>query len=199
MTSLTAICVFCGSSDDIAAEYLTAARRMGSAIARRGATLVYGGGGTGLMGAVANGALAEGGRVIGVLTEQFDTPVLRHPDLSERRVAATMHERQRQMGEMSDAFVALPGGFGTLGELFEVLCWAQIGLHDRPIGLLNTRGYYDRLLSAIQHARDEGFIYNEHDGLYCWETDPDALLKRMDSYRPPAGLDRWMTREGGER
>lgn len=193
---LASVCVFCGSSDSVAAEYLEAARRTGATIARRGATLVYGGGGTGLMGALADGVLEGGGRVVGVLTEQFNTPVLRHARLSERRVVATMHERKAMMADLSEGFIALPGGFGTFEELFEILCWAQLGLHDRPIGLLNTRGYFAPLMATIDHARQEGFIYNEHDGLYLSEAEPEALLDRMDDFRPPGGLERWLTRDG---
>lgn len=192
---LASVCVFCGSSDDVDHAYLDAARRTGEAIAGRGATLIYGGGGTGLMGALADAALASGGHVVGILTEQFDTPVLRHPRLSERRVVATMHERKAMMSDLSGGFIALPGGFGTFEELFEVLCWAQLGLHARPIGLLNTRGYYDPLMATIDHARREGFIYNEHDGLYFSEAEPEALLDRMASFRPPEGLERWLTRD----
>jgi hypothetical protein len=192
MASLTQICVFCGSSDSVAAEYLEAAHRMGGAIARRGATLIYGGGGTGMMGRLADGALEAGGVVIGILTEQFDTPALRHARLTERRVVPTMHQRKAMMGELSHAFLALPGGFGTLEELFEVLCWAQLGLHQRPIGLLNTRGYYDPLLTAIQRARADGFIYQEHHDLFFTEPEPEALLDRLDGYRPPPGLERWL-------
>lgn len=195
---LASLCVFCGSSDDVAREYLEAAGRIGAAIARRGTALVYGGGGTGLMGALANGALEAGGQVIGVLTEQFDTPVLRHASLSERRVVPTMHERKALMSELSDGFVALPGGFGTFEELFEILCWAQLGIHARPIGLLNTRSYFEPLLAMIEHARAEGFINNEHNGLYSIDADPEALLDRLAGYRAPAGLDRWLTRGGGE-
>lgn len=197
--SLASVCVFCGSSDNVAPEYLEAARQTGSAVARSGATLVYGGGGTGLMGALADAALEAGGKVVGVLTEQFDTPVLRHAGLVDRRVVPTMHERKALMSELSEAFVALPGGFGTFEELFEVLCWAQLGIHARPIGLLNTRRYFDPLLAAIEHARLEGFIYNEHNGLYFSETEPDVLLQRLSAYRPPFGLDRWLTREGDDR
>ena len=185
------VCVFCGSSAEVSAGYLAAAGWMGEAIARRGWKLVYGGGGTGMMGALADGALRAGGAVLGVLTEQFDTPALRYPSLTECRVVPTMHERKMLMTDLSDAFVAMPGGFGTFDELFEVLCLAQLRIHQRPIGLLNTLGYYDPLLAAIQHARAEGFIYGEHDGLLVTETEPDALLDRLARYRPPLGLERW--------
>ena len=191
-TALSRVCVFCGSSDEVASAYLEAARAMGQALAERGLTLVYGGGGTGMMGRLADGALGTGGRVIGILTEQFDTPVLRHPRLTEKRVVPTMHQRKAMMAELSQAFVALPGGFGTLEELFEVLCWAQLGLHQRPIGLLNLGGYYDPLLAAIQRARDEGFIYREHHGLFVTEAAPEALLERLGEFKSPAGPERWL-------
>jgi uncharacterized protein (TIGR00730 family) len=186
------ICVFCGSSDDVAPVYLETAHAVGAAVARRGRTLVYGGGGTGMMGRLADGALASGGQVIGILTEQFDTPALRHARLTEKRVVPTMHQRKAMMAELSDAFLALPGGFGTLEELFEVLCWAQLGLHQRPIGLLNTGGYYDPLLAAIEQARREGFIYQEHQELFFTAGSPDELLDRIEAYQPPAGLERWL-------
>ena len=186
------VCVFCGSSDEVAPRYLEAAREMGRAVARRGMTLVYGGGGTGMMGRLADGALEAGGQVIGILTDQFDTPALRHARLTEKRVVPTMHQRKAMMAELSEAFLALPGGFGTLEELFELLCWAQLGLHQRPIGLLNLGGYYDPLLAAIQRARDEGFIYQEHHALFFTAAAPEALLDLLAGYRPPAGLERWL-------
>lgn len=186
------VCVFCGSSAQVAPAYLEAAHAMGRAIARRGLTLVYGGGGTGMMRAVADGVLESGGAVIGVLTEQFDTPAVRHPNLSERHVVATMHQRKALMSDLSGAFVALPGGLGTLEELFEVLCWAQLRIHQRPIGLLNLNGFYDPLLAALQRARDEGFIFDEHQQLLQTAGDPETLLDRLASYRPPDGLERWL-------
>jgi uncharacterized protein (TIGR00730 family) len=186
------VCVFCGSSDEVAPVYLETAHALGRALALRGMTLVYGGGGTGMMGRLADGALQAGGHVIGVLTEQFDTPALRHAVLSEKRVVPTMHQRKALMAELSEAFLALPGGFGTLEELFEVLCWAQLGLHRRPIGLLNSGGYYDPLLATIQRARDEGFIYQEHHELFFTAATPEALLDLIDEYRPPSGLERWL-------
>jgi uncharacterized protein (TIGR00730 family) len=191
-TTLSHVCVFCGSSDEVAPSYLEAARGMGRSVAQRGLTLVYGGGGTGMMGRLADGALENGGRVLGILTEQFDTPALRHPRLTEKRVVPTMHQRKAMMAELSQAFVALPGGFGTLEELFEVLCWAQLGLHQRPIGLLNLGGYYDPLLATIQRARDEGFIYREHHGLFVTESAPEPLLDRLEEFEPPVGLERWL-------
>ncbi len=195
---LTSVCVFCGSSDGVADEYLRAARAMGAALAARGARLVYGGGGTGLMREVADGALAAGGEVVGIITRQLDTPELRHPGLTELQVVATMHERKALMASLSDGFLALPGGIGTFEEFFEILAWAQLGIHQRPIGLLDTLGYYRPLRAALDHARQEGFIYREHGDLFVSETEPEALLDRMQAYRSPSGLKRWLTREESE-
>lgn len=188
------VCVFCGSSDGVAEPYLQAARAMGQTLARRGLTLIYGGGGTGLMGALADGALDLGGHVIGIMPRLFDTPELRHGRLKDLRVVDSMHERKAGMIDLSQAFVALPGGFGTLEELFEVLTWAQIGLHACPVGLLSLNGYYDSLLAWMDRAAVEGFIYPEHRGLFVYAEQPEALLDRLADYRPPAGLERWMTR-----
>jgi uncharacterized protein (TIGR00730 family) len=196
---IESVCVFCGSSDNVPSVYLQAADAMGRAIARRGVTLVYGGGGTGLMGAVADAALAEGGRVVGILPRLFDSPVLRHGRLSELRVVDSMHERKAMMVEVSQGFVALPGGFGTLEELFEVLTWAQIGLHHRPVGLLNANDYFGDLLRWMERAAADGFIYPEHQGLYVWASEPEALLEGLESYRRPEGLERWMTRTEADR
>jgi len=188
------VCVFCGSSDKVSPAYVQVAVDMGRAIARRGLSLVYGGGGTGLMGALADGALAEGGHVIGVLPRLFDSPALRHAGLAELRLVDSMHERKAMMVEISHAFVALPGGFGTLEELFEVLTWAQIGLHQRPVGLLNAQAYFAPLLEWMEHAAAEGFIYPEHRSLYVSANEPDALLDRLNGFERPEGLERWMTR-----
>src|SRR4030042_3204945 len=147
------ICVYCGSSEKMDGEYLQAAREMGVAIARRGFSLAYGAGCTGMMGAVANGALEVGGEVIGVIPKMFNTPVLMHTGLSRLEIVDSMHTRKQRLGDISDAFIALPGGYGTFEELFEVLTWAQIGLHRKPVGMLNAQHYFDPLLAAIEHAR----------------------------------------------
>lgn len=195
MNSIKTVCVFCGSSDRIQEPYLEAARKMGHAIANRGLTIVYGGGGTGLMGALADSALEDGSKVIGVLPKTFNNPVLAHQYLSELIIVETMHERKAKMIDLADAFIALPGGFGTLEELFEILTWAQIGLHAHPVGILNTNAYFDPLLALIEHARSEGFIYDEHRSLLINEVDPNNLLNKMTSYNPPTNLDRWVNRE----
>jgi hypothetical protein len=188
------VVVYCGSSDRIQPAYLEAARATGRAIAGQGLTLVYGGGGTGMMGAVADAALLAGGRVVGIIPEQFNNPTLAHAGLSELRVVDSMHTRKAQMAAEADAFLALPGGFGTLEELLEILTWAQIGLHRRPVGLLNTLGYFDLLLAFFTKAQAEGFIYSEHKELLVSEAEPEQLLARLAAYTPPAGLERWWQR-----
>lgn len=192
---MKSICVYCGSADRLRPEYLSAARRMGAAIAARGLELVFGGGKTGLMGAVADGALESGGRVTGVIPGYFNTPQLAHGGLTRMEVVETIHQRKARMVELADAFIALPGGYGTLEEFFEVLTWAQIGLHRKPIGLLNARGYYDPLLAMIEHVRAEGFIYAEHTGLFSAAEQPEALLAALENHIPPEGLEKWVERD----
>jgi uncharacterized protein (TIGR00730 family) len=168
---------------------------MGATLAQRGLKLVYGAGCTGLMGALAEGALQAGGEVTGVIPTYFNTPQLVHKSLTSLEIVDTIHQRKARLAELADAFIALPGGFGTLEEFFEILTWAQIGLHDKPVGLLNTQHYYDPLLSFIQQAHSEGFIYDEHRSLLSCAALPDELLDALAAYHPPAGLERWMTRE----
>jgi uncharacterized protein (TIGR00730 family) len=188
------ICVYCGSSDKVPEVYLEAARQVGAEIAKRGLQLIYGAGGTGLMGALADAAMAGGGEVLGITPKAFNTPQLVHPSLTKIEVFDGMHQRKARMAELADAFVALPGGFGTLEELFEILTWAQIGLHAKPVGLLNTNGYFDRLLAFLDHVRAEGFIYAEHRGLYSHADTPASLLDILAAYQPPEGLERWVQR-----
>jgi hypothetical protein len=192
---MNSICVYCGSADNLRPEYLQAASQMGAAIARRGLELWYGAGGTGLMGAVANGALQAGGQVVGVIPEIFNTPRLAHMGLTRLEVVASMHERKQRLAQAADSFVALPGGYGTFEELFEILTWSQIGLHQKPVGLLNVLGYFDPLLTLVEHARSEGFIYAEHRALLIHADTPEVLLDSLDAYRQPDGLERWLTRE----
>ena len=193
--SFNTVCVFCGSSDRTTQPYLHAANMMGHTIAEKDLTLVYGGGGTGLMGVLADAALEKGTKVIGVIPENFNNPTLAHQDLSEMHIVKSMHERKAKMISMSEAFIALPGGYGTFEELFEVLTWAQIGIHNRPVGVLNVNGYFNPLLSVIEHARSEGFIYTEHQSLLIQSSNPHDLLEAMSRYNPPKGLDRWVNRE----
>lgn len=192
---IKSVCVYCGSSDRSADQYLSAAHEMGSRLAQHNITVIYGAGGTGLMGALAEGALRAGGEVIGVIPAYFNTPALAHPNLTRLEVVNTIHERKARMIEMADAFIALPGGYGTFEELFEVLTWAQIGLHDKPVGLLNTLGYFDPVLKVIQHARQEGFIYEEHQALLTCSENSAELLAGLARYQQPPGLERWLTRE----
>ncbi len=194
-STIRSICVYCGSSDDVPSRYFQAAQAVGAAIARRGYRLIYGGGSTGLMGAVADAALAQGGEVIGVIPEHFYTPKLAHQHLTRMEIVADMHARKARMAELADAFIALPGGYGTLEEFFEMLTWAQIGLHTKPIGLLNHHDYYAPLLAFIRHARQEGFIFPEHEALFRAEDTPEALLDALESYRHPGGVERWMREE----
>lgn len=189
------ICVYCGSSDKLHPDYLKAARAVGGTIAERGLQLVYGAGSTGLMGALADGALESGCQVIGIIPSYFNTPQLAHAGLTRLEVVETIHQRKARMAEIADAFIALPGGFGTLEELFEILTWAQIGLHRKPIGLLNVRRYFDPLLAMIDHAHQEGFIYAEHLSLVTHSENPEQLLDSLEEYLPPQGLDRWVNRD----
>lgn len=179
----------------MASGYLHAAFQIGAAIARRGLRLVYGAGKTGLMGAVADGALQAGGQVIGVIPELFNTPGLAHAHLSQLEVVENMHQRKARLVELADAFIALPGGFGTFEELFEVLTWAQIGLHSKPIGLFNTQGYFNALLAMVAHAQAEGMIYAEHSRLFVHADTPEALLDALDQHSPPPNLERWLVRD----
>lgn len=192
---MDSICVYCGSSDKMDGEYLQVARQMGAAIASRGYTLTYGAGCTGMMGAVADGALQAGGEVVGVIPSIFNTPTLMHNGLSRLEIVDNMHARKQRLVDISDAFIALPGGYGTFEELFEVLTWAQIGLHSKPVGILNIRRYYDSLLSAIEHARAEGFMYSEHRSLFVSAEQPGELLEKLENYQQPGGLEKWLTRQ----
>jgi hypothetical protein len=190
--------VYCGSSDAVHQDYFDGARTLGRALAARGITLVFGAGKTGLMGALAEAVLEAGGQAIGVIPQIFNTPTLVHGGLSELRVVDDMHIRKATMAELAQAFIALPGGFGTLEELLEILTWAQIGLHNRPVGVLNIRSYFDPLLELIQHLRREGFIYDQHRALLLADEHPEALLEQLENYKPPTGTNRWLNREEAE-
>ncbi|MCL5428621.1 MAG: TIGR00730 family Rossman fold protein [Chloroflexi bacterium] len=191
---MKAVCVFCGSSDEVGAKYIEVARHMGEVMAGRRLQLIFGGGSTGLMGAVADAVLDAGGEVIGVLPEHFNKPSMAHSRLTRLELVNGMHTRKARMAELADAFVALPGGFGTLEELFETLTWAQIGLHRKPVGLLNVYSYFDDLLKFLAHANKEGFTFWEHQKLYSQAERPEELLDALAAYQPPEGLERWMQR-----
>ena len=188
------ICVFCGASPGSSPRYLEAARKMGETLARRGLGLVYGGGSVGLMGAVADATLAAGGEVIGVIPRALQLRELAHARLTKLHVVASMHERKAKMADLSDGFVALPGGMGTLEEMAEILTWAQLGLHDRPSGLLDVDGYYAPLIGFFDQAVASGFLRPEHRALLLVESDPDALLDRFATWKPPL-VEKWIERK----
>ncbi|HOE34452.1 MAG: TIGR00730 family Rossman fold protein [Chloroflexi bacterium] len=188
------VTIFSGSADHLRQVYLQGAWELGAVLARRGLTLVFGGGKTGLMGAVADGALENGGQVVGVINESLNTPALAHAGLSRMEILPDLHTRKARMSALADAYIALPGGYGTFDELFEALTWAQIGLHQKPIGLLNIDRYFNPLLALLDHAIAERFIYPEHRQLIICEEDPHILLEKMQAYRPPENLSRWVER-----
>lgn len=193
---MKSICVFCGSSDTVHEGYKTAAYQMGVTLAQNGIRLVYGGGKTGLMGEVANGALSAGGEVIGVIIPSMNTPALAHTSLTRMEVTPEMRSRKARMHELSDGFIALPGGFGTWDELFETITTSQTGEHEKPVGLLNTKNYYAPLLAAIDHAVTEGFVFEEHRQAVSLESEPAKLLEAMRNYNHPhEAVKRWMKEE----
>jgi uncharacterized protein (TIGR00730 family) len=191
---LKSIGVFCGSRAGGRPEYQEAAEGLGRLLAERGLRLVYGGGSTGLMGALANAALAGGGHVLGVIPEALATKEVAHFGVTELRVVGSMHARKAMMAEEADAFIALPGGFGTFEELFEIVTWAQLGIHAKPIGLLNVSGFFDGLLQLVEQAITEGFVAaSQRDLLVAAET-PAALVDRLARHRPPSA-PAWVTPE----
>lgn len=187
------ICVFAGSSPGARPAYRTAAAALGSALASRGIGLVYGGARVGLMGAVADAALAADGSVIGVIPETLVAKEIAHTGLSELRVVRSMHERKALMADLADAFIALPGGWGTVEELFEILTWSQLGLHRKPAGLLNVAGYFDPLLAFVDHSAREGFVRPEQRSMIAVADSPDGLFDAFASYTPPV-VEKWIDR-----
>jgi len=187
------VCVFTGSSPGARAEYAIAAKQLGRELVSRGHELVYGGGKVGLMGLLADSVLAGGGKVIGVIPEALVAKEVAHGGLSELRVVASMHERKALMSDLSDAFIALPGGLGTLEEFCEVLTWAQLGLHAKPCGMLNVCHYFDALLAFLDRAVEERFLKSEHRALVITADSPHDLLERLASHRP-ARVEKWIDR-----
>ncbi|MCA3251107.1 MAG: TIGR00730 family Rossman fold protein [Pseudomonadota bacterium] len=183
------VCVYCGSRHGVRASYAAAARAIGAEIGRRGWQLVYGGGRVGLMGEAADAALAAGARVVGVIPQTLREREVGHLGLHELHVVPTMHLRKQMMAERADAFVALPGGIGTLEELYEVWTWRQLGYHDQPIGLLNVDGYYDALLRFMSRSVDEGFLAPTQHALLQVDTDPAALLDRLHRLAASGGRE----------
>jgi uncharacterized protein (TIGR00730 family) len=190
--SLSSVCVFCGSSPGFHEGYTHAAQAMGAAIASRGLELVYGGGAVGLMGVVADAALAAGGKVTGVLPEALMAREIGHTGLTDLRVVGSMHERKAMMASLSDVFVAMPGGFGTFEEFFEVVTWSQLGLHAKPAGLLNVEGFYDPLITFLDRATEAGFIKPPHRTMVLDDEDPVRLLERLLAAEPPSVI-KWIT------
>ncbi len=192
MFVLRRVCVFCGSSPGRNPDYAGAARAMGRTLAGQGIGLVYGGGSVGLMGVLADAAVEAGGEVIGVIPEHMTSREIAHYDLTDLRIVGTMHERKALMYELADGFVALPGGLGTLEELFEILTWCQLGLQVKPSGLLDVDGYFARLVEFLDHVTAEGFIKEVHRRLVVVEERPERLLDAMRAFEPPP-LPRWLT------
>ena len=192
--TIKSICVYCGSADGLSRKYLDAAAEMGRHIAQAGIRLVYGAGKTGLMGSIADAALEANGEVVGIVPENLNTPVLIHQKLSRLEVTPGIHERKALMSQMADAFIAMPGGYGTFEELFETLTWVQIGIHCKPVGLLNTCGYFDPLLDLIDHSAREGFIFEQHKSILTHASSPPELLEKLLRFEQPSGLDRWVNR-----
>ena len=185
------ICVYCGANRGRDPAFSEAARAMGEALARRGIELVTGGGRVGLMGVIADATLEAGGRVTGVIPQALMNKELGHAGLSELIVTASMHERKAKMAELSDGFVAMPGGLGTYEELFEIWTWAQLGWHHKPCGLLNAAGFYDKLVAFLDGASDAQFLKPEHRAMLVVDADPDRLLDRFAAYTPPV-VTKWI-------
>jgi uncharacterized protein (TIGR00730 family) len=188
------ICVFCGSYSGARSDYAEAARDLADAFVRENIALVYGGGRVGLMGIVADEVIVRGGQAIGVIPRALLRRELGHPNLTAMRVVDTMHERKAMMAELSDGFIALPGGLGTLEEILEIWTWAQLGMHRKPVGFLNVAGYYSGLFEFLDHAVSESFIRPEMRRAAVVESDPDALLHCFAEYVPPA-VEQWIDRE----
>jgi len=188
------VCVFCGSSNGARFVYADAARLLGRALLRRKIGLVYGGGCVGLMGAIADVVMEGGGEVIGVILEALVERDVVHRTVGELMIVRSMHERKAKMADLSDAFIAMPGGFGTFEEFCEIITWAQLGLHRKPCGILNVEGYYDPLLALFDRAVVEGFIYPENRRLVLQETDSDRLLDSLVNYTPPR-TEKWIDRD----
>lgn len=188
------ICVYCGSSSGARPSYTDAARALGESLLERGLGLVYGGSNVGLMGVIADTVLAAGGEVIGVIPRALVAKEVAHPGLIELRIVDSMHDRKAAMAELADAFIALPGGFGTLEEFSEIVTWVMLGLHRKPCGLLNVEGYYDGLLSFLNHAVTEGFISPQIRSIVLTDSQADNLLDKISRYEAPP-LHRWIAKD----
>lgn len=194
MSVVNSICVYCGSSPGKNAAYRTAAISLAEALVYRNIRLVYGGASVGIMGTVADHVLKLGGQVVGVIPKALAHKEIAHADLTELHVTQSMHERKMRMAELADGFIALPGGIGTLEELFEIWTWAQLGFHEKPCGLLNVAGYYDALIDFLDHVLEQQFVKPQHREILMVESDPNALLDRYMSYQAPP-VRHWLAKD----
>lgn len=192
MTRLKRICVFCGSSLGARPVYRQAAQRLGELLAERGIGVVFGGGCVGLMGVVADAALSKGGEVIGVMPESLVRREIGHQGVTKLHVVETMHQRKALMADLSDAFIALPGGYGTLEEFCEAVTWSQLGIQQKPCGLLNIEKYWDGLLAVLDHAVDEKFVKPENAQLVLVAQTPEWMLERLLEWTPPGHIEKWL-------
>lgn len=187
---MKAVCVYCGSASGARPVYTEAARAFGRALVDAGLTLVYGGGRVGLMGVIADEVMAAGGRAVGVIPELLVDKEVGHTGLSELHVVPDMHHRKKMMADLADAFVAMPGGAGTLEEFFEIYTWSQLGYHRKPVALYNIDSFYDPLIALLRHTVDEGFMRATYFDALCIDSEPAGLIDRLRRYRPPA-RDKW--------
>lgn len=187
---MKSVCVYCGSSPGFRPEYAEAAKALGRAMAEQGLALVYGGGKVGLMGIVADSVMAHGGAAIGIIPDALMQKEVGHRGLTELHVVRNMHERKQMMADRADAFIAMPGGVGTFEELFETFTWAQLGYHDKPVGLLNVSGFYDGMLAFLNHAVGEGFLKQIHADMLHVSDSPSGLLGKL-SAAPRVVVDKW--------
>jgi uncharacterized protein (TIGR00730 family) len=194
MTPINSICVYCGSSPGRIEAYGSAGCALAKSLVSRNIRLVYGGAGIGIIGMVADQVLKLGGQAIGVIPKALAHKEVAHKNLTELHVTQSMHERKMLMAELSDGFIALPGGIGTLEELFEIWTWAQLGFHNKPCGLLNVEGYYDSLIGFLDHVLAEQFVKKDHHAMLIVETNPDALLDRYINYQPPV-IRHWVGKD----
>ncbi len=186
MPPISSLCVYCGSNSGRGDSYASAAILLAETLVSRNIRLVYGGASIGIMGTVADNVLKLGGQAVGVIPKALAHKEVAHQNLTELHITQSMHERKMLMAELADGFIALPGGIGTLEELFEILTWAQLGIHNKPCGLLNIDGYYDLLIGFLDHVLAEQFVKKHHHALLMVEKNPDALLERFANYQPPA-------------
>ena len=191
---MKSVCVYCGSADGIHPDYYRGAVEMGAYLAKNSLKLIYGAGKTGLMGALADGALSAGGEVIGVVPENLNSAILIHANLTQLEIVKDIQQRKARMNALADALIALPGGYGTFDELFEALTWTQIGLQRKPIGLLNICGYFDPFLAMVDRALEDKFIYPEHRSILAIDNTPAGLIYAMKKFTYPENMDRWVNR-----